>query len=234
VKAMRNPYYLATNAFSSGGGEQFVEVLNAQQTVRRSDWQTRAAIDEVVCPIAPDGCYIHGIVASRSGSWLVTQRISGQGEWGYDVFRTSPLSREAGVITEPGYMLELPRFSEDESVLIGAFGEGFLGGWWAHPDDDLEDPARGGPVRLGFLWVHHLPSHHVERCELTVVLPEGWRPEDPWSGWEGPDVTPSSHGVTISLSWGGSIEVHSPFPPVIRLPTPHPSGKGLLQGGVAR
>lgn len=228
-RSKQHPYYRATEAFVCRGEEHFVEVLDARQTVRRSERQTGAAIDEVVCPMASDGCYIHEIAASRSGNWLVTMRISGQGEWGYDVFGTSPLSREAGVITAPGYLLELPRFSEDESRLIGAFGERFLGGWWAHPDDDLEDPARGGPVCLGFLFVHHLPSHHVDRHELQVVLPEGWLPEDPWNGWEGPVVNPSAHGVELAPSWGVPIEITHPMPPVILLPAPHPSGKGLLK-----
>jgi hypothetical protein len=223
------PYYRATGPFDCQGEKQFVEVVDNCQTVRRCAWRSRKAVEETACPVTRAGCYIEEIAASPSGTWLVTQRISGQGEWGYDVFRTCPLAREAGVDQERGYILELPRFSEDESWLVGAAGPGFLGGWWAHPDDDIEEPARGGPVCLGFLFVHQLPSHREKRHELRVQLPKGWFPDDPWAQWYGPrDITPTSKGVRLMPSWGVPLEVESPLPRVILLPTPHPSGKGLL------
>jgi hypothetical protein len=229
VRSPREPYHRVTAPFVCQGEQQFVEVVDSLQTVRRCAWRSREAVEETVCPVTRAGCYIEEIAASPSGNWLLTQRNSGQGEWGYDVFRTCPLAREAGVAEERGYILELPRFAADESRLVGAAGLGFLGGWWAHPDDDIEEPARGGPVCLGFLFVHRLPGHRVTRHELRVELPRGWLPEDPWAAWYGPrDVTPTAAGVRLMPSWGVPVEVEDPLPRVIRLPTPHPSGRGLL------
>jgi hypothetical protein len=123
AQSKRDPYYTATGAFDLGGEEQFVEVVDTRQTVRRCRKKPKAVLEETVCKIASNGCYIEEIGASPSGEWLVTQRISGQGEWGYDVFRTAPLSREAGVTTERGYILDLPAFASDESFLVGGAGE---------------------------------------------------------------------------------------------------------------
>jgi hypothetical protein len=223
------PYHPATAPFTCQGEKQFVEVIDIRQTVRRCRWRSREVVEEAVCPLTSLGCYIEAIAVSLSGNWLVTQRISRQGEWGYDVFRTCPLAREAGVAQERGYILDLPRFAEDESRLVGGFGRRWLGGWWAHPDDDLEEPARGGPVCFGFLFVHRLPRHRVTRHELRVDLPKGWLPEDPWAEWYGPrEIAPTADGVRLVPSWGVPVEVQDPLPRIIRLPTPHPSGKGLM------
>jgi hypothetical protein len=223
-----DPYYRTTGPFFCAGEKQFVEVTKGQK-VRRCRWRTKEPVEEIPCAITDAGCYIEEIAASRSGAWLVTQRISGQGEWGYDVFRASPLAREAGITQEEGYILDLPRFSEDESLLIGGAGAGFLGGWWAHPDDEIDEPARGGVVNLGFLFVHRLPSHRVTRHALRVKLPKGWAPEDPFAEWYGPrEITPTADGVQLMPSWGVPLEIMAPLPRTIRLPTPHPSGEGVL------
>jgi hypothetical protein len=225
----RDPYYCATSPFVCDGEKQFVELAEFRQRVRRCRWPSRELVEEAAWPTTRSGCYIEEIAASPSGTWLVTQRISGQGEWGYDVFRTRPLAREAGVVEEPGYILDLPRFSADESVLVGGAGPGFLGGWWAHPEDDIEEPARGGPVSLGFLFVHHLPSHQMSRHELRVELPVGWRPDDPEGKWYGPrEIAPTRGAVRLVPSWGVPVEVAMPLPPVILLPVPSPSGRGVL------
>jgi hypothetical protein len=225
----RDTYRRVTDPFVLDSEKQVVEVVDGRQTVRRCRWPSGDVIEETACPVTSTGCYIEEIAASPSGTWLVTQRNSGQGEWGYDVFRTCPLVREAGVAQERGYILDLPRFSEDESLLIGGAGPGFLGGWWAHPDDDIDEPARGGPVSLGFLFFHRLPGHRVTRHELRVELPRGWLPEDPWAEWHGPrDIRPTGDGVRLMPSWGVLVEVKSPLPRIVRLPVPHPSGKGLL------
>jgi hypothetical protein len=175
-------------------------------------------------------CYIEEIGAAASGRWLVTQRLSGAGKWGYDVFRCCPLVREAGVIEERGYMVGLPAFSPDESRLVGGFGAGWLGIWWAHPDDDYLDPARGGRITFGFLLVHHLPGHQVKRHELQMHLPEGWRPADPeaetWYGARA--IAPVGEGVRLTLPGGAAVEIEGPLPPVILLPTPHPEGQRIL------
>ena len=62
------------------------------------------------------------------GAWLVTLRNSGQGECGYDVFRTDPLSRVAGSVDELDIMMEIPKFAQDESRIVGGFGSRWLGG----------------------------------------------------------------------------------------------------------
>jgi hypothetical protein len=223
------PKSRTTKSFDCQGGKQFAQVVDHPQRVQRCRGRSRGVVEEVVCPVTPLGCYIEEIGASPSGAWLVTQRISGQGEWGYDVFRTSPRAREAGVVDEPGYILDLPKFAADESWLVGGAGPGFLGGWWAHPDDEPDEQARGGPASLGFLFVHRLPSHRVTRHELRVQLPKGWLLDDPWDGWLGPrDITPTAGGVRLVPSWGVPVGVKTPLPRVIRLPAPHPSGRGLL------
>jgi hypothetical protein len=127
------PFRRATAPFVCEDEEQFVEVVDGRrplwQTVRRCLRASKEVVEETACPVARGGCYIEEIGASPSGNWLVTQRLSGQGEWGYDVFRSCPLAREAGVSVERGYMLDLPKFSADETRLVGGFGRCWLGGW---------------------------------------------------------------------------------------------------------
>jgi hypothetical protein len=127
-------------------------------------------------------------------------------------------------------MLDLPRFSADESRVIGGFGERWLGFWWSHPDDDYLDPARGGQISFGFVFVHHLPSHRVKRHELRMDLPNGWVPDDPdgetWLGAR--EITPVGDGVRVSLPGGVAWKIEGPLPPVILVPTPHPAGGRLL------
>jgi hypothetical protein len=229
ARASRDPYQRATAPFVLDGEQQLVEVAGYRQRVRRCHWPSREVIEETEWAVTSTGCYIEEIAASPSGHWLVTQRNSGQGEWGYDVFRARPLARVAGVAEERGYILDLPAFSPDESFLVGGAGRTFLGGWWAHPDDDIEEPARGGPVSLGFLFIHRLPGHEVTRHELRVDLPPGWLPEDPWAEWYGPrEIGPIAGGVRLVPSWGIPVELRIPLPPVINLAVPHPSGHGLL------
>lgn len=225
----RTPYHRSTEPFLIDGEAYLVEAADDRQTVQRRRSSTREVEESLVVPKGRAGTYIHALVASGAGAWIASQRISGQGEWGYDVFRSRPLVREAGVSEERGCMLDPPRFSPDETVLIGAAGEKFLGGWWAHPDDEIDEPSRGGRHVLGFLFVHRLPSHDVVRHELAVDLPAGWTPDDPWAEWYGPrNVGPTEGGVELTLSWAGKMELRSPLPEWIRLPTPHPSGRGVL------
>jgi len=76
---------------------QFVEAIDDRQTVRRGHWPSREVIDEIVIPLTHAGCHISEFNVSGSGTWITTERISGQGEWGYDVLRTAPLLRIGGV-----------------------------------------------------------------------------------------------------------------------------------------
>lgn len=226
---LRDPYYRSTTPFIRGGEQLFVEVLDQDQTLRLRRTSSEESVEETLCPITGAGCYIHEIAASPSGRWVVTQRLSGQGEWGYDLFSTDPLQRVGGVSEERGYMLDLPSFSEDESYLVGGAGAAYLGGWWSHPWGDCDEPARGGLVALGFLFVHNLSDHEDLRHDLVVNLPEGWLPDDPWAAWYGPrQISADAKGVRLVPSWGVQVVVPHPLPRVIVLPTPHPSGKGLL------
>lgn len=229
AKISRSPYCCATGPFLLNGIEQIVEVLDHSQTIRRAHAQSGKPFEEITHPITRCGCYIEEIGPSPSGQWLITQRISGQGEWGYDVFRTSPLTWEGGIDQENGYILDLPRFSPDESFLVGGAGPGVLGGWWAHPEDDIEEPSRGGLVAIGFLFVHQLADHRTSRCLLQVDLPKGWLPDDPWAEWYGPrEVTPTENGISMMPSWGAPFEIDYPIPETVVLPTPQPSGNGIL------
>jgi hypothetical protein len=230
TRAKREPYYVSTRPFVCDGEKQVVQVKEFRQAVQRCRWPSRKVIEETVWPVTSLGCYIHGIEPSPSGNWLVTQRISGQGDWGYDVFRTRPLARVAGVAQERGYILELPRFSADESWLVGGFGIDWLGGWWIADGDDWDSPARGGLVSFGFLFVHRLPSQRMTRHELRVDLPKGWLPDDPESEvWYGAsNIEPLGKGVRLTFAGGVPVEIGGPLASVIRLPTPHPAGGKLL------
>lgn len=219
---MTGNYLRSTSPFLCAGEEQFVQVVDECQNIQRCRWPSKKVLESTICPISWAGCHIEEIGVSPSGNWLVTQRISGQGEWGYDVFRTAPLERATGITQERGYILELPRFSENESLLVGGASR-FFEWWW---DGDEEND---GPAIVGFLFVHHLPRHDVTRHELRVELPKGWKPEDPRAKWYGPrDITPIGEGVRLVPSGGLPVEVVGPLPPVIVLPTPHPSGRGFL------
>jgi hypothetical protein len=240
--AKKVSYRCETAAFPCQGEMQFVTVednRDGSDLVRRRICHSRAIVDETICPITRAGCAIEEIAASPSGVWLVTQRFSGQGEWGYDVLRSCPLARVAGTPQEYGYILDTPMFSADETRLVGGFGKNWLGGWWAHPDDEYETPARGGLISFGFLFVHHLPSHQVDRHELQMDLPKGWLPDDPeaelWFGAR--QIAPVAHGVRLTLPGGVTVEIEGPLPPIIQLPVPHPAGGKLLPsavGGVKR
>lgn len=223
----RDPDPIRTAPFVCQGEEQYVAV---EDGVVRRRYQTNDLIDKVACPTSRLSCCIEEIAASPSGTWVVALRSSGQGEWGYDVFRTCPLTHDVHTPDEQGYMLELPRFSADETRLVGGFGP-WQGWWWQHKDDD-DSPARGGLISFGFLLVHYLPSHEVQRHELQMDLPKGWIPDDPeaptWYGAR--DITPLTDGVRLTLPGGIPYEIKAPLPPVIVLPTPHPAGGRLLRG----
>ncbi len=127
-------------------------------------------------------------------------------------------------------MLDLPSFSDDESYLVGGAGQCYMVGWWSRPWGDPDEPSRGGLVALGFLLVHKLSDHEVTRHDLAVNLPERWLPDDPWAVWYGPrEISADADGVRLVPSWGVPVVVPHPLPDVIILPTPHPSGKGLLE-----
>lgn len=218
-----------TAPFHCQGEQQVVTNGGTVRSLRRCRWPSGEVVEEIIGPESGVGCYVFDLAASISGRWIVTQRNSGQGNWGYDVLQSCPLVRQAGIVQERGYMLEVPRFSPDETYLVGGAGRGFMGGWWTHPEDDIDEPPRPGPKTLGFVFVHRLPGHEVTRHELRIDLPPGWVPDDPWDEWYGPrDITPTSDGVRFMLWWGVPVEVKLPLPTVIALPVPHPSGQGLL------
>lgn len=197
-----------------------------------------ASLSDRLHTLAPStycGCAIEEFATSPSGHWIVTSRWSGQGEWGYDVFKSTPLERRGGTLDRYGYILDLPAFANDESYLLLGYGEDWLGGWWCHPDDDeldfYETPARGGDTHFGWLLKHHLPSQKVETIELRMILPQGWIPHDPESeSWFGPrSIEPHEDGFRLMLPGGHRATISGPLGPIVHLPTPRPNGKGLIE-----
>ncbi len=209
-----------------GAGAIVVEFSPDDDLVGRYDIDGRRLLGQVRVPTGAGGCRIADLRVSASGTWLSTLRTSGQGEWGYDVIRVDPMAREAGIDSKKGYMIDPPAFSDDESRLIGGYGESWLGGWWAHPDDDNDQPARGGEVTFGWLFLHRLPAHQVSWHELKMDLPRGWLPDNPWADeWSAPsDILPFERGVRMTLPGGDVFTLASDLPPVIELPTPHAGG----------
>jgi hypothetical protein len=222
-------YHQRTSApFVLAGGEQVIDVADRRQTVRRCLWPSREVIEEVVVPLTTTGCHIDEINVAPSGAWFTTRRLSGQGEWGYDVFRTAPLARVGGLDQSRGYIPEAPRFAADESR-IAVFAGRTLHWWWAEPDAETDAPAPGGYVNVGWLYFHRLPGLDETDHEVVVWLPAGWKPEDPDFLWQLPrEVTPLGDGVRLVPSGGRPVEIPGPLPEVIVLPTPHPSGAGFL------
>jgi hypothetical protein len=215
-------YYRASALFVHAGLEQYVEVIDRVQTVRRCRWPSKEVIEEVTVPLTWAGCHIYAFNVSPSGGWITTERISGQGEWGYDVFRTAPLSRVGGVEECRGFISEAPRFAADESR-IAVFASKWLN--WA----DDQEPSPGGYVNVGWLYFHRLPGLEETDHELVVYLPSGWKSEIERKLWHHPkEVTPVGDGVRLIPSGGLPVEIPGPLPAVIVLPTPHPSGKGFL------
>jgi hypothetical protein len=216
-------YYCRSSApFVYAGEEQYVEVIDRVQTVRRCRWPSKEVIEELTVPLTRAGCHIYAFNVASSGAWVTTERISGQGEWGYDVFRTAPLTRVGGVDECRGYISEAPRFSADESRIAV-----FASRWLNWVDD--EEPSPGGYVNVGWLYVHRLPGLEETDHEVVVCLPSGWKSEVEWDRWHLPkEVTPVGDGVRLIPSGGLPVEIPGPLPDVIVLPTPHPSGKGFM------
>ncbi len=232
MPSRKNP--CVTEPFLCQGEKQFV-IVEGGHTVRRHTWKTKAVVDETFCPVTRAGCAIEEIAVSPSGRWLVSLRNSGQGESGYDVFRTCPLARVAGTPQKLGYMLDIPQFSANERFLIGGFGAAWLSGWW-RPGGDPEEPARSGKIRFGYLLVHSLPSQRVRLHELKMDLPKGWIPDDPWEQkWYGArHIVPAVNGIRLTLPGDVGHQIKGRLPKVILLPTPHPAGGRLLSGGGKR
>ena len=219
-RAIDKYYYRASLPLVHEREEQYVEVVDDRQTVRRCRWPSKEAIEELTVPLTWAGCHIYAFNVSPSGAWITTERISGQGEWGYDVFRTSPLTRVGGVDECRGYISEAPRIAADESRIA------VLASKWLHWVDD-EGPSPGGYVNVGWLYFHRLPGLEETDHEVVVHLPSGWKSEIQRNRWHLPkEVTPVGDGVRLIPSGGLPVEIPGPLPAVIVLPTPHPSGKG--------
>ena len=204
---------------------------SGSQWIRLRVRADRVLLDELESPVTRTGCAIESIHVSPRGGWLVTQRNSGQGEWGFDLIRTRPLRREGGVAEEYGYMLDPPAFSADDARLVGGYGQSWRGGWWADPSDDISEPARGGQVTFGTLFVYDLTSQQSARHELVMDMPAGWLTENEDDfDWAGPrHIAPSaSGGVSMALPGGVTIEVLAPLGESILLPTPSDDGQGLV------
>lgn len=208
--------------FVHDGVEQFIEVIDDRQTVRRCRWPSREVIEEIVIPLTHAGCHIYAFNIAASGAWATTERLSGQVEWGYDIMRTAPLARVGGIDQRRGYISEAPRFDANESR-IAVFAGKLLN--WINAE-----PSRGGHVNVGWLFFHRLPGAEADTDhEVVVHLPDGWASEIERHWWCLPkEVTPVGEGVRLIPSGGLPVEIPGPLPGVVVLPTPHPSGKGFL------
>ena len=214
------------------GPELILEHDGKSQLLCWREAGTGRVLDRIEVPTTGCGCAVEEFSLSPSGDWIVTARCSGQGEWGYDVIRAHPLQRQGGIEERYGYLLDLPVFARDESYLLGGYGEDWLGGWWADPEDDYyEDPARGGEVTFGWLFTHHLPGPEVELHELRVTVPRGWFPDDPedekWMGARQIAPIPGG-GARMILPGNIPYEIPGPLARSIELPMPHPHGGKLL------
>ena len=212
------------------GSDSKVRLDYNRSLVIREKLGSGEVIDQVHIPGTSCGCALEEVTESTSGDWIVGMRCSGQGEWGYDVIKGAPLRRVSGIEERNGYMLDMPEFAEDESFIVGGYGENWLGGWWAHPDDDFyETPSRGGRHDFGWLFRHYLPSQEVEWMHLSMDLPSGWFPDDPEDEkWLGARlIEPSGNGVTLVLP-GGTVHTISEWSAEATVPAPTPDGRGLL------
>ena len=194
-------------------------------------WRTDGwrKVSGVKLAVTRSGCGIEELSVSPSGRWIVTQRSSDQEEWGYDVLATvnsdpddgRGIRRGGGVRERHGYMLELPVFSEDERRIVGGYGEQWLGGWHAHREDEIEEPARGGRVSFGWIFDHRLPEHVVSWHELLMDIPVGYLPDIEDEAWYGAfDIEPLGQGVAFTLPGGEPFEHPDPLPETLLLPTP--------------
>ena len=217
-------YHRESLPFVHDGITQFLEVIDDRQTVRRCHWPSRETIEEIVIPLTNAGCHIFAFNVAASGAWITTERISGQGEWGYDILRTAPLTRIGGVDERRGYISETPRFATDQSRIAV-----FASRWLHWVDDEDETPSLGGYVNVGWLYFHALPGLEETDHEVVVHLPAGWKAKVKNFQWYMPkEVAPVGDGVRLIPSGGVPVEIPGPLPEVIVLPTPHPSGRGFL------
>lgn len=221
----RHDYYLRTSPVFALAGEQlYLEVIDDVQTVRRCRWPSDEVIESVTVPLTHAGCHIESFHVSPSGTWATTERLSGQGEWGYDIFQTSPLQRLGGVDELRGFIREAPRFAADESR-IAVLASRWLN--WVQDEDEV--PSDGGLVNIGWLYVHRLPDLTETDHEVVVKLPAGWKAERKAEFWYLPrGVTPVGDGLRVGDWCGRVCDIPGPLPEVIVLPTPHPSGDGWL------
>lgn len=193
--------------------------LPLTQIVARIHAPTWEIAGELSIGVDPTGCAIEEIVASPSGRWAATRRSSGQGESGFDVIDVARMERIGGVARRRGIMLAAPVFAPDEARVLTGIGP-WLGGWWAHPEDELEDPARGGVIDFGCLLELDLDARVLHTCALELEIPAGWVPSDPWADeWMGPtSIEPLERGARVVLPGGDCFAHAAPLPAVLRLP----------------
>jgi len=222
----RNNYWRESEPFALHGERFVLRVADGAQRVQRVRLSSNEVVEESTMPISWCGCHIEELSVSPCGKWAATWRLSGQGEWGYDVFLTHPLERVSGITEERGYALNAPQFSACGTRLVGVAGR-YFEWWWPDPDWDNDRPSDGQTVCVGFLYVHRLPSHEVTRHALLTELPPGWK-QGRGTTWRVPrGATPVGDGARITFC-GAEVELHAPLGDEIMLPTPHPSGTGFL------
>lgn len=216
--------YRCSPSFTLNGEEFFIEVIDTEQTVRVCRWPSKEVFEQIVIPFSHHGCHLESFLVSPTGRWVSTGRISGQGDWGYEILQTSPLRWVGGADNIRGYISEPPRFSADESR-YAVFGSRTFR--WVK--DTTTVFTEGGWVNVGWLYLLGVPHVEISDHEVVVQLTPGWKAELPPKDWHMPrGIEPVGDGLRIHDWCGQAIEIPGPLPETIVLPTPHPSGIGLL------
>lgn len=210
------------------GGGKLIVYVNERLRLRRPPFYRLSG--EAHNPVSRLGCGIEAFRESKSGRWLVTNRNSAQGEWGYDVYSTKPFERCGGVYDCSGYMLQAPVISEDDRFVVGCYGLHWTSSWWAPDGEDNYTPADGGKIVLGTVFVHRLCDHQVARHDLIIDLPEGWVPEDPYDPHWLAVFNLRIESGRIRMTLPGEIEftIDERFSNIRDLPVPDPAGGGKL------
>ena len=216
--------YRSSPPFTLNGEELFIEVIDTEQTVGLCRWPSKEVVEQTVIPLSHHGCHLESFLVSPSGKWVSTERLSGQGDWGYEILQTSPLRWVGGAENIRGYINEPPRFAADESR-YAVFGSLTLR--WV--EDTTTVFTDGGWVNVGWLYLLRIPHVEVSDHEVVVRLTPGWKAEQRSQDWHMPKgIEPVGDGLRIHDWCGQACDIPGPLPETIVLPTPHPSGKGHL------
>lgn len=117
-------------------------------------------VDIIPSPTEPLACFVWEDQC-ESGIEFVT--------WEQGTLQQVP---KRGFFSDSNFM-QGPVFNEDGTVLAMSFGAGC---WWSETPDE---PSPGGSFKAGYIIWTEVKSGQYHRKDIDVVVPEGWRPEDP-------------------------------------------------------